>query len=166
MKRIIDFLKSETLVFMTLLFVLIAQVVHTMYIFEQIRVADLSFVIGGEKINALNWTHALIFAVAIESAILMFILNGKRLPSKIYAVASLCTNILYYGTWTLTVPNMVASIIASAMLAGSIWFFSDLFAEKIDLLPYGRSESDLRKFIAAQEVEERDKMSFKKGVAN
>ena len=164
MKNIIDFLKSETLVFMTLLFVLIAQIVHTMYIFEQIRVADMSFEFGGETITALNWTHALIFAVSIEAAILMFILNGKRLPSKIYAVASLSTNILYYGTWTLPIPQMIASIIASAMLAGSIWFFSDLFAEKIDLLPYGRSEDDLRKFIAAQEAEERNKISFKKAL--
>jgi hypothetical protein len=57
---------------------------------------------------------------------------------------------------------MVASIIASATLAGSIWFFSDLFAEKIDLLPYGRSEDDLRKFLAEQENEERSKMTFKK----
>jgi hypothetical protein len=165
MKKIIDFLKSETLVFMTLLFVLIAQIVHTMYVFEQIRVADLSFEFDGVKINALNWTHALIFAVSIEAAILMFILNGKRLPSKIYAVASLSTNILYYGTWTLSIPHMVASIIASSMLAGSIWFFSDLFAEKIDLLPYGRSEEDLRKFIAAQETEERNKMTFNKAVS-
>jgi hypothetical protein len=51
------------------------------------------------------------------------------------------------------------------MLAGSIWFFSDLFAEKIDLLPYGRSEDDLRKFIAAQETEERNKMTFNKAVS-
>lgn len=162
MKKIIDFLKSETLVFMTLLFVLIAQIVHTMYVFEQIRVADMSFEIGEMKIHALNWIHALIFAVSIEAAILMFILNGKRLPSKIYAVASLSTNILYYGTWNLSIPHMVASIIASATLAGSIWFFSDLFAEKIDLLPYGRSEDDLRKFIAEQEKEELNKMAFKK----
>jgi hypothetical protein len=162
MKKIIDFLKSETLVFLTLLFVLIAQIVHTMYVFEQIRVADMSFEIAGVKISAFNWIHALIFSVSIEAAILMFILNGKRLPSKIYAVASLSTNILYYGTWTLSIPHMVASIIASSMLAGSIWFFSDLFAEKIDLLPYGRSEDDLRKFIAEQEVEERNKMAFKK----
>jgi hypothetical protein len=161
MKKIIDFLKSETLVFMTLLFVLIAQIVHTMYVFEQIRVADMGFELGGMMINAFNWIHALIFAVSIEAAILMFILNGKRLPSKIYAVASLSTNILYYGTWTLSIPHMVASIIASATLAGSIWFFSDLFAEKIDLLPYGRSEDDLRKFIAEQEKEERSKMAFK-----
>lgn len=164
MKKIIDFLKSETLVFLTLVFVLIAQIIHTMYIFERIRVADLSFTIAGTKINALNWTHALIFAVAIESAILMFILNGKRLPSKIYAVASFATNVLYYGTWKLPIPDMLATIIASSMLAGSIWFFSDLFAEKIDLLPYGRSEEDLKKFLTAQELEERNKMTFKKAL--
>src|SRR5688572_20691614 len=120
MKKIIDFLKSETLVFLTLVFVLVAQIVHTMYIFERIRVADMSFQFEGWHITALNWTHALIFAVAIEAAILMFILNGKRLPSKIYAVASFATNILYYGTWTLAIPELIATIIASSMLAGSI----------------------------------------------
>lgn len=161
MKRIVNFLKSETLVFLTLVFVLVAQVVHTMYIFERIRVADMSFVIGDYHITALNWTHAFIFAVAIEAAILMFILNGKILPSKIYAVASFASNILYYGTWKLAIPEIVATIIASGMLAGSIWFFSELFAEKIELLPYG-SEEDLRKFMAAQEQEERGKMAFKK----
>jgi hypothetical protein len=61
---------------------------------------------------------------------------------------------------------MIASIIASAMLAGSIWFFSDLFAEKVDILPYGRSEEDLRKFLAAQEAEERAKMTFKKAMTS
>jgi hypothetical protein len=162
MKKIIDFLKSETLVFLTLVFVLVAQIIHTMYIFEQIRVADMSFTLGSWKITAFNWTHALIFAVAIESAILMFILNGKRLPSKIYAVASFATNVLYYGTWKLNIPDMLATIIASSMLAGSIWFFSDLFAEKIELLPYGQSQEELKKFLAAQELEERNKMTFKK----
>jgi hypothetical protein len=162
MKKVIDFLKSETLVFLTLVFVLIAQIIHSMYIFERIRVADMSFHIGAYHITALNWTHALIFSVAIESAILMFILNGKRLPSKIYAVASFATNILYYGTWKLDYPEMVATVIASSMLAGSIWFFSDLFAEKIELLPFGQSQEELKKFLATQELEERNKMTFKK----
>jgi hypothetical protein len=164
MKKIIDFLKSETLVFLTLVFVLVAQIIHTMYIFEQIRVADMSFQVGEWNITAFNWAHALIFAVSIEAAILMFILNGKRLPSKIYAVASFATNILYYGTWKLGIPEMVSTVIASSMLAGSIWFFSDLFAEKIELLPYGHSEEELKKFLAAQEQEERNKMTFKKAL--
>jgi hypothetical protein len=135
-----------------------------MYIFEQIRVVDLGFHLFDRDINVLNWTHALIFAVAIEAAILMFILNGKRLPSKIYAVGSFATNILYYGTWSLAVPQLIATIIASAMLAGSIWFFSDLFAEKIELLPYGQSQEDLKRFLAAQEMEERSKVTFKKAL--
>jgi hypothetical protein len=164
MKKIIDFLKSETLVFLTLVFVLVAQIIHTMYIFERIRVADMSFTLGAWKVTAFNWTHALIFAVAIESAIMMFILNGKRLPSKIYAVASFATNVLYYGTWKLPIPDMVATVIASSMLAGSIWFFSDLFAEKIELLPYGQSQEELKKFLAAQELEERNRMTFKKAL--
>jgi hypothetical protein len=164
MKKIIDFLKSETLVFLTLVFVLVAQIIHTMYIFERIRVADMSFQIGGWHITAFNWTHALIFAASIESAILMFILNGKRLPSKIYAVASFATNILYYGTWKLAIPEMIATVIASSMLAGSIWFFSDLFAEKIELLPYGQSQEELKKFLASQELEERNRVTFKKAL--
>lgn len=166
MKKIINFLKSETLVFLTLVFVLIAQVVHTMYIFETIRVADLSLTIADNKITAFNWLHAFIFALAIEGAILMFILNGKRLPSKIYAIASFITNILYYGTWKRDVPEIVATVIASSMLAGSIWFFSDLFAEKIELLPYGNSDEDLKKFIEEKEQEERDKVSFKRSIVN
>ncbi len=164
MKKIINFLKSETFVFLTLAFVLIAQIVHTMYIFEQIRIVDLSFDVGKTNVQVFNWSHALIFAVSIEAAILMFILNGKRLPSKIYAVASWATNILYYGTWKLDIPDMAATIIASSMLAGSIWFFSDLFAEKIELLPYGRSQEDLKRFIEEQENEERSKMTFKKAL--
>lgn len=160
MKKIINFLKSETLVFLTLIFVLIAQVIHTMYIFESIRVADLGFQFGDQNIQVFNWVHALIFAVSVESAILMFILNGKRLPSKLYAVAAFATNILYYGSWDLPIPVMLASIIVSSMLAGSIWFFSDLFAEKIELLPYGQSSDDLKEFISIREQEERAKVAF------
>jgi hypothetical protein len=164
MKKIIDFLKSETLVFLTLVCVLVAQIIHTMYIFERIRVADMSFRYGELNITAFNWAHAFIFSVSIEGAILMFILNGKRLPSKIYAVASFATNILYYGTWKLAVPEMLATVIASSMLAGSIWFFSDLFAEKVELLPYGQSQEELKKFLASQEMEERNKVTFKKAL--
>ncbi len=164
MKKIIRFLKSETLVFLTLIFVLLAQIIHTMYIFESIRVVDLSFNWGGSQIAILNWMHAFVFAVSIEAAILMFILNGKRLPSKIYAIASFITNIIYYGTWDLSIPQIVATVIASSMLAGSIWFFSDLFAEKIELLPFGNSEEEVKKFLISQEQTERSKMSFKKAL--
>jgi hypothetical protein len=71
---------------------------------------------------------------------------------------------LYYATWSRSVPELTATIIASAMLAGSIWFFSDLFAEKIELLPYGQSQEELKRFLASQELEERSKVTFKKAL--
>ncbi len=130
MKKTVNFLRSEAFVFLTLLAVITSQIVHTMHLFETVRVFDLGFDMSQRRITAPNWIHAFIFAAAIESAILMFILNGKRLPSKIYAVGSLATNLLYYKVWDQPVPGVLTSVLFSIMLAGSIWFFSDLFAEK------------------------------------
>ncbi|MEL6533837.1 MAG: hypothetical protein AAFQ98_00430 [Bacteroidota bacterium] len=134
MLRIIRFLQSESFIFMTLVFVLAGQVIHTMYLFESVRPIDLAFSWDGEEITTFNWVHALLFSIAIEAAILMFILNGKSMPAKIYALASFATNVLYYAPWEQNIPNIITTCLISAMLAGSIWFFSDLFAEKV--LPY------------------------------
>jgi hypothetical protein len=161
MKKTVEFLRSEAFVFLTLLAVITSQVVHTMHLFETVRVFDLSFEVNGEKITAPNWAHAFIFAIAIESAILMFILNGKRLPSKIYAVGSLATNLLYYKAWTLPLSGMAASVLISSMLAGSIWFFSDLFAEKVDAPRMKAKTSDEEDNLKDLLAEETRKITFK-----
>lgn len=132
MKKTIEFLQSVRFIFLTLVFVLMAQIIHTMYLFETIRVFDMSFTVDNTVVYAPNWVHSFIFSVAIEFAILMFILNGKRTPSKIYAIGSFATNILYYQSWEKPLPFILSSVLISAMLSGSIWFFSDLFAEKVD----------------------------------
>ncbi len=82
MKKTVNFLRSEAFVFLTLLAVITSQIVHTMHLFETVRVFDLGFDMSQRRITAPNWIHAFVFAAAIESAILMFILNGKRLPFK------------------------------------------------------------------------------------
>jgi hypothetical protein len=161
MKKTVAFLRSEAFVFLTLLAVITSQVVHTMHLFETVRVFDLSFVMNGEKIDAPNWIHAFIFAIAIESAILMFILNGKRLPSKIYAIGSLATNLLYYKTWTLSLSGMCTSVLISTMLAGSIWFFSDLFAEKVEVPRMKAKASDDEDNLKDLLAEETRKITFK-----
>jgi hypothetical protein len=161
MKKTVEFLRSEAFVFLTLLAVITSQVVHTMHLFETVRVFDLSFEVNGERITAPNWAHAFIFAIAIESAILMFILNGKRLPSKIYAVGSLATNLLYYKAWTLPLSGMAASVLISSMLAGSIWFFSDLFAEKVDAPRMKAKTSDEEDNLKDLLAEETRKITFK-----
>ena len=132
MKRIIRFLQSESFIFITLVCVLTGQIIHTMYLFDSVRPISLEFTWNGEAVTTFNWVHALLFALAIEAAILMFILNGKSMPSKLYALASFATNVLYYEPWNRSIPDIVSTTLISAMLAGSIWFFSDLFAEKVD----------------------------------
>jgi Na+-transporting methylmalonyl-CoA/oxaloacetate decarboxylase gamma subunit len=161
MKKTVEFLRSEAFVFLTLLAVITSQVVHTMHLFETVRVFDLSFEVNGERITAPNWAHAFVFAIAIESAILMFILNGKRLPSKIYAIGSLLTNLLYYKAWTLPLSGMAASVLISSMLAGSIWFFSDLFAEKVDAPRMKAKTSDEDDNLKDLLAEETRKITFK-----
>jgi hypothetical protein len=161
MKKTVEFLRSEAFVFLTLLAVITSQVVHTMHLFETVRVFDLSFEVNGERITAPNWAHAFVFAIAIESAILMFILNGKRLPSKIYAIGSLLTNLLYYKAWQLPLSGMATSVLISSMLAGSIWFFSDLFAEKVDAPRMKAKTSDEEDNLKDLLAEETRKITFK-----
>jgi len=159
MKKTVNFLRSEAFVFLTLLAVITSQIVHTMHLFETVRVFDLGFDVSQRRITAPNWIHAFIFAAAIESAILMFILNGKRLPSKIYAVGSLATNLLYYKIWSQPIPGALTSILFSIMLAGSIWFFSDLFAEKVEVPKIKAApEDDELKSILAEDTR---KINFK-----
>jgi hypothetical protein len=55
--------------------------------------------VGGYSLKGLSYLHALICALAIEGAILMFIINGKKKAAQIYAFASFVSNLLYYQHW-------------------------------------------------------------------
>lgn len=140
MRKIIFFLKSESFIFISVLCVLFGQIVHSAYLFESMRVANLSFNINGYNYSAFNWLHGVVCAIAIEAAMLMFLINGKKGAARIYALASFAVNILYYQAWFSNIPQIVGSTLLSGMLSGSIWFFSDLFAERIKSI--SDSESD------------------------
>ena len=133
MKKVIYFMRSESFIFISVLCVLTGQILHTVYLFEGLRRIDLSFTANGYETPVLNWIHAFLCASAVEAAILMFLINGKKIAAQIYALASFATNILYYHYWNGSIPEIISSTIISGMLSGSIWFFSDLFAEKIQL---------------------------------
>jgi hypothetical protein len=87
--------------------------------------------VGGYSLKGVSYLHALICALAIEGAILMFIINGKKKAAQIYAFASFVSNLLYYRHWHDSLEQLFASTLISAMLSGSIWYFSDLFVEKL-----------------------------------
>jgi hypothetical protein len=131
MRKTIKFLKSESFVFVAIIFVTTGQILHTIHLLENLRRMDLSFMTNGTKITVFNWFHAFICAIAIESAILISILNGKKRVAQIYAMGSFATNLLYYSYWAGSIPDIISSTLMSAMLSGSIWFFSDIFAQKV-----------------------------------
>lgn len=160
MRKIILFLKSESFVFISVLCVLTGQVIHTLSLIEQIRRIDLSFTYNGTSFTFLNWGHAFICALAVEAAILMFLINGKKIPAQIYALASFGTNILYYHYWAGTMDQIISSTLVSAMLSESIWFFSDLFAEKIKNVDY--TEERIKDYIgkAKESLESNNIISF------
>jgi hypothetical protein len=132
MRNIIRFLRSESFIFTAILCVLVSQILHTAYLFKAVSRMNLSFDVGGWQFSGFNWLHAFLCASAIEAAILMFILNGKKRAAKIYALASFAGNLLYYQHWNNSVESLVASTLISAMLSGSVWYFSDLFVEKLE----------------------------------
>jgi hypothetical protein len=131
MLSIIRYLRSESFIFTAILCVLFSQILHTAYLFNEVSRLDLFFQIGTYQFRGLSWLHAIICALAIEGAILMFIINGKKKAAQIYAFASFISNLLYYQHWHGSIEQLIASTLISAMLSGSIWYFSDLFVEKI-----------------------------------
>jgi hypothetical protein len=130
MKNTIRFLRSESFIFLAILCVLVSQILHTAYLFKRVSRMNLAVDVRGWS-EGLNWLHALVCASAIEAAILMFILNGKKRAAQVYALASFAGNLLYYQHWQHSVEQLVASTLISAMLSGSIWYFSDLFVERL-----------------------------------
>jgi hypothetical protein len=93
MRNIIRFLRSESFIFTAILCVLVSQILHTAYLFKAVSRMNLSFDVGGWQFTGFNWLHAFLCASAIEAAILMFILNGKKRAAKIYALASFAGNL-------------------------------------------------------------------------
>lgn len=132
MKKVIRFLTSESFIFLAILCVLLSQILHTAHLFKQVSRINLTVTLGSWTFNGLNWLHALVCASAIEAAILMFILNGKKRAAQLYALASFAGNLLYYQHWRDSMEALIASTLISGMLSGSIWYFSDLFVERLE----------------------------------
>jgi hypothetical protein len=131
MQAIIRYLRSESFIFTAVICVLFSQILHTAFLFKSVSRFRLAMQVGGYSLQGLGWLHALLCATAIEAAILMFIINGKSRAAQIYAFASFIGNLLYYQHWHSSIEQLIASTLISAMLSGSIWYFSDLFVEKL-----------------------------------
>jgi hypothetical protein len=119
MDRIIIFLRSEACVFLAIMCVMIVQIAHnTFVVFTKSQIES----------TWLALCFALFYAFAIEFSILTYVINNMRTHAIAYAIASFVTNLFYYYQ----PDSKVAPVLISAMLAGSIWSFSDLFVKKLN----------------------------------
>lgn len=114
MTRILDALRTPGAMLVALVLALIAQLEHTARVFLQ--------VIDAQGMYA-QW-HAYAFAVAVETAVLLFVLAGHRRISYGFAVATFATNLSYYAMHDvalLTVqgaPAWLMSLLLPAAIVG------------------------------------------------
>lgn len=121
MDKILDALRSPGAMMIALMLALLAQGEHTAQVF-----AFFSYSNGGNS-QALAYA----FAAAVEVAVLLFVLRGHKHISYAFAVATLCTNIVYYAIGGIDLLSVAVApvLLLSALLPGVIVGYSHTIAE-------------------------------------
>lgn len=121
MTRILTVLSTPGAMLAALMLALVAQLEHTAQVFMLV-------------VGASGWQaqlHAYSFALAVETAVLLFVLAGHKRISYAFAVATFATNLSYYamaGVNLLSVQGAPAWLM-SLLLPAAIAFYSHTIAE-------------------------------------
>lgn len=111
-------LRSDNALLVLLALALAAQTPHTAALFHRLApAADGALVYAG-------WLHAWAYAIALESAILLFVMRGKTGISWGFAIASVLVNTGYYYTPELTLADALRAALVSLVLPGAIALYS------------------------------------------
>ncbi len=109
-----DIIKSKWFIVLVLLFLLVPQVAHSLYVFN-----------ANSQYNQ-PW-FAWCYAIGVDGAILVFTTNGWVRTGVVYFVGTLATNMVY-----LYFPEgIVSGVLIGVMLSGSILTVTHLFHAKI-----------------------------------
>ena len=83
---------------------------------------------GAQVVNRIFY---LLTAIALESMVLIFVINGMVLVGRGYAIASFFINLLYYDHFDATEWRLfIASILLSTIHSGAIFWLADLFKKQ------------------------------------
>ncbi len=127
MTRILTILRTPGAMLFALVLALVAQLEHTAQVF--------SMVVDATGIGA--QLHAYAFAIAVETAVLLFVLAGHRWISYGFAGATALTNLSYYamcGVVLFSVQGLPAWLM-SLLLPAAIMGYSHTIAEQDDKAP-------------------------------
>ncbi len=121
MTRILTLLRTPGAMLAALLLALVAQLEHTAQVF--------SMVVGASGIA--SSVHAYAFAVAVETAVLLFVLAGHRWISYGFALATAATNLSYYAMHGINLFSIAAlpAWLMSLLLPAAIVGYSHTIAE-------------------------------------
>lgn len=120
-EKIDRILKTKLVVVVCLFLLLVAQVHHTVYVYAMATHEPTT-----------PW-YAWCYAIGIEGAILVFVVNGWRWQSMLFSLATILTNFLYGEYGAKEIPIAV-NVTISVLLGGAIAGFSHLYYTKMKLI--------------------------------
>lgn len=125
--RIIDELRSSNATLIVLVLALCAQIPHAADVFRllvPLAACDLVVCAGA-------YIHSYLFAVALEMAVLLFVVRGKERESYAFAVVSVAMNLAYYGLHSVSLFSMAAlpAWLVSVALPSAIALYSHVVAD-------------------------------------
>jgi hypothetical protein len=117
----LSLLRTPGAMLAALLLALVAQLEHTAQVF--------SMVVGASGVYA--GVHAYAFAIAVETAVLLFVLAGHRWISYGFALATAATNLSYYAMHGINLFSLAAlpAWLMSLLLPAAIMGYSHTIAE-------------------------------------
>lgn len=126
----IEFLRSKEAILMVLILALFAQLPHTAVVFHRVSTAALAGLAywGVDVGLTVDWMHSYTAAIAVEVAVLVFVVRGKSLLSWLFAACSAAMNLIYYWRpgWDIREPNplIIGAVLWSILLPAAIAFYS------------------------------------------
>lgn len=122
MNKILDALRTPSAMLVALLLALVAQLEHTAQVFMQVVHAS------GDGAQV----HAYAFAIAVETAVLLFVLHGHKRISYGFAIATFATNLSYYAMHGVDLTSIAGAPawLMAGLLPAAIVGYSHTIAEK------------------------------------
>lgn len=123
----IELLRKSYVALLVLFLALVAQIPHAAYVFN---VAPYLALPVQPQSNLSAWLLAYAYAIALESATLMFVVHGHRRASYGFAGASFLVNMCYYAMHGVALWSLVAfpAWLLSALLPVAIASYSHILA--------------------------------------
>jgi hypothetical protein len=97
--RAINFLRTPVATLAVLVTALVAQLPHAADVFR--------LAVAGEGLGAT--LHSYSYAVALELAVLLFVVQRRNIESYVFAVASICINLAYYALHNVNLATIDAA---------------------------------------------------------